>query len=340
MQNSIYMGLLIAVGFKVSYESGLSGRNETQRIAENTGFEVSSAAEAPFTVVLVVATGKYFSERPFCTGIIIDPKFVLTAAHCAEALDKIHAQRSYGEIHAGVSKLLEVHQRGSEFQVRTISTRNIKIHPRFFPSWWEYLHPSPSKYDVALIEVDEPFKFNDKVNQTQLWDEEWPRAVLEGKHEYGIMDCMAYGWGLLSYSPQVKPSQGLRKVQVLAKHGIGACPGFLNFQQRRVVCSQSPSICPGDSGGPLVCRNKTVGVAHILYPFIFDCTSDFIMTAWMYVCPMLDFIHEHVPSVPAPPISCESPHLTLLPVALISLVHLFISKLNTENYHSSHCIQA
>uniref|UniRef100_A0A0A9Y9U8 Serine protease 45 n=1 Tax=Lygus hesperus TaxID=30085 RepID=A0A0A9Y9U8_LYGHE len=311
----VVLGFLMIV--YVSVSSGLSIRVEELRMADSNSRR-ANITEAPYTIALAVQIAG-LNEQVICTGAIIDPEWVLTAAHCIERPAR------------GITAIAGADHKNqfSDAGVQKRTGKEVFTHP----SYWK---DRVAKYDVALLRVDK-FEFNDRVNKVNLWGKPWVMAEPKAKHEYGLLECRGYGWGILEIN---LPGDSMRTVTLKAGHGTKACPCFKMYHQRRLVCSTERAgfLCKGDSGGPLVCENNTlVGVAHVIYnrkscsPSFFGkmtlkCNSPDTVSMWMYVCPMLDFIHEHVPSAPEQPGSCLSSALS--PAVLLSslcLVIVFVS---------------
>ncbi|XP_024084601.1 neutrophil elastase-like isoform X1 [Cimex lectularius] len=155
-----------------------------------------------------------------------------------------------------------------------------------------------------------PFEFSEKVSVVPLSDEMWP----QGDQMYNV-PCVAAGWG--RHEMGGKLATHLQKLDVTARHGEDGCVCDLPFQNKRLVCISGKAgkgLCAGDSGSVLVCNKKAVGVAHIIYleeacnPFRIrmpklSCKQS--LSAFMYICPFLDWIRKHVPDVPGTPISCN-----------------------------------
>jgi secreted trypsin-like serine protease len=196
-----------------------------------------------------------------CTGTLITPHVVLTAAHC------LVSDLRGAKIFLGV----ELHN--SREPVITVKASSAVLHPRFGRQEGMVVN------DIALLyfETDLPDGFapvalpskSDIVSATDLVD-------VVG---YGITD------------PEKQDSG---KMRMVSRQGVVASPDLLDF---RVDVTDGHGTCDGDSGGPVLVRKggnlTVVGVASsILYPKIDTTTKCRYRSVFTNVIHYLDWIDE------------------------------------------------
>jgi secreted trypsin-like serine protease len=170
-----------------------------------------------------------------CGAVLVNERWALTAAHCAA-----------GWL-ASLVIILGEHDIGRLQNGEQVEERNVKrmiIHPKFNRLLLEN--------DIALIELDQPVKYNTNVQPICL-----PSAKdgdFTGKQGY------VAGWGYTSYRSGTLPDV-LQVVQLPIMSnskcaGMYKTAGYSKPMPRTVVCAGlaegGKDSCEGDSGGPLM----------------------------------------------------------------------------------------
>ncbi|XP_014257129.1 trypsin-like [Cimex lectularius] len=264
--------------------------------------EYARIEEVPY-IVRISAASK------ICTGAVIHTSWVLTAAHCI--FTPLTPEKM--KILAGIDDI------SNENKSQRRVAEKIVVHKL-------YVKNGVGFSDLALIKVNKPFTLSTNVAVLNLSNEIWPQ---DKKLQYN-RPCLVVGWG--SEKAGKKGSLLLKKLTLTARHGPEGCDCWNVVQNRNLVClnaNKGKGICSGDSGGPLVCDNKGVGVAHIIYRtkgcHLTEYDNTFLKRklecegatgAYMYLCPYLDWVNEHIPNTPKTPINCkgsviENKHLEL-----------------------------
>ncbi|XP_050426713.1 trypsin epsilon-like [Adelges cooleyi] len=177
-----------------------------------------------------------------CTGSLIQPLFVLTAAHCSWQM----AAKDMKVYRGHVSKSWRNPDLKRDVQV---------IHQH------EGYTPSTQTPDISLLEV---YSRITTKRMTSEWKGFDSFAVIGGTPEEFANDrtinCVVIGFGQRELQ-QVAKSDGYQ-TEVVTGHGPNACaqPWAIDGWQK-FLCAQpnKQMVCQGDSGGPMICNDKLYG---------------------------------------------------------------------------------
>lgn len=225
------------------------------------GRSVPSASKFPWMAAIVDNIG----NQVFCTGSLINNRYILTAAHCLLNRDEsmIHVVLGESDITSPASTSL--------YRVSRLFS-----HPSFTGL-------SSMQNDLALIELDRLVVLSEKIKPICL-----PKA---GPRYFGSLAIA--GWGLLSPNGvQPRILQEARVIQRSQSYCSNIYAGKYSYTDH--ICANGPSsgVCNGDSGGPLMYSSSgkyfQVGIvsygssncADSRFPAVFTRTSGYL--EWIF----------------------------------------------------------
>ncbi|XP_055839210.1 lectizyme-like [Episyrphus balteatus] len=202
----------------------------TSRVSFPTGDIINGEEAEPHSAPYIVSLRS--SGSHFCAGSIIGPDLVLTAGHCL-IYNKF-------DVAAGLHDRKNL----TGAAVRHATLKRSRTHSLF--------SGGVGPYDIGLIKIDPPFKFNSTVNKLKL--------PTQGKNHSG--DATLFGWGKVNEVSLPNNLQTVDTIIIEYKACKKALPSGSPIHPTN-ICSNSNknnrpgiSACNGDSGGPLVQYDK------------------------------------------------------------------------------------
>lgn len=211
-------------------------RRQTVAKASIVGGELAQAGQFPSLAYVANFKGE---EVGLCTGTVIAPTLVLTAAHCAENLETgaVEAPSGYRVVTGTVNWA------SAERTVLTVS--KVIVFPRF--------DREAMTGDAALLELSSPTS----ASPIRL------ASASDGALTAAGTPAVLAGWGD-TYSGQQAPTESLRFAETVIQGSPWCERNAAPFDHSSQLCAVDPPSfqtgpCEGDSGGPLIVNDPAAG---------------------------------------------------------------------------------
>ncbi|XP_049871206.1 serine protease hepsin-like [Pectinophora gossypiella] len=233
-------------------------RNEVSRIV---GGEEAGVDEFPWMAKLT-----YF-KRFYCGGMLINDRYVLTAAHCVKGFMWFMIKVTFGE-HNRCNATVRPETR---FVLRAISNK---------------FSLSNFDNDIALLRLNERVPISDAIKPICL--------PTNNKNLYVGVKAVASGWGTLTEEGKVSCTLQEVEVPVMSNQECRNTKYTASMITDNMLCAGFPKTgqkdsCQGDSGGPLITerqhdkRYELIGVvswgngcARVGYPGVYTRVTNYI----------------------------------------------------------------
>ncbi|KAG7188819.1 hypothetical protein KM043_008428 [Ampulex compressa] len=215
------------------------------------GGSEAGIGEYPWQVSL--QWGMIFGTSHFCGGTILKDNWILTAGHCALAVP------SYGNL---LVKAGKHNIKKKESTEQSVKVAKMIVHENY--------HGGVAPYDIALMKLASPLKFNSAVQPIDL-----PK---EDSLPSGIV--VLSGWGSISRTHVPNMPETLQHVNMTivnladCKKSVEEISGPSPLHPTNVCTGPlyaGISACSGDSGGPLITKDAHPEVIGVVSWGIIPC---------------------------------------------------------------------
>lgn len=190
----------------------------------------------PWQIALYKSTGQFV-----CGGSIIDPFWIVTAAHC------VNNDPDPSSYYVVLGDLDRSRIEGSEVKYYL---SNISIHHDY-----EDVFKVKHDNDIAVLNLDRPVQFSPLIS---------PVCLSNQKTNGNLTNCYVTGWGKIKFPGHSHTFLQQASVQLVSRP---VCRAKLRSSKAitgggisdNMICADSKdgsNACQGDSGGPLVCQNS------------------------------------------------------------------------------------
>ncbi|KAG7188818.1 hypothetical protein KM043_008427 [Ampulex compressa] len=238
------------------------------------GGSEARVGEYPWQVSL--QWGYVLGTSHFCGGTILNNNWILTAGHCALAVP------SYGNL---VVKAGKHNIKRKESTEQSVKVAKIIVH--------EDYNGGVAPYDIALLKLASPLKFNSAVKPINL-----PK---ENSEPSGAV--VLSGWGSISLTNEPEMPDTLQHVKMtivnlpLCKRYIEQVAGPSPLHQTNICTGPvygGISACSGDSGGPLITKGVQPEVIGVVSWGIIPCGSSGAPSVYTRVSAFIRWINSTI----------------------------------------------
>ncbi|XP_072824709.1 kallikrein-13 isoform X1 [Vicugna pacos] len=223
-----FLTAALSGGIPREYPKILNGTNGTNGFLQG-GYTCLPHSQ-PWQAALLV------QGRLLCGGVLVHPRWVLTAAHCLKEGYAVYlGKHALGCVEAGE-------------QVREV-VRSIP-HPHYQISPTHLNHD----HDIMLLELQSPVQLTSHIQTLPLSrDDCLPPGT----------SCLVSGWGTTT-SPQVTYPQALQCANIQLRSDKECRQAYPGKITPNMLCAGTEEggkdSCEGDSGGPLMCNGTLHGI--------------------------------------------------------------------------------